>query len=154
MRILFLCTDNYTRSVIAEFCLINYIQTKHINGIEVASAGFNSNSDISKFSNVHFKRMNELGIDTSNFVRNQFREQFFQEFDVIIAMGKEHKEYVKQNFGRTISLFNEVYKNEVSSLVVPPPDKKGYKNEIKNMVDYINDAVPMLLEKVKNETVH
>src|SRR5699024_6578816 len=100
MRFLCLCTYNYNRSVIEEFCLINYKQTKHINGIEVASAGFNSNSDISKFSNVHFKRMNELGIDTSNFVRNQFREQFFQEFDVIIAMGKEHKEYVKQNFGR------------------------------------------------------
>lgn len=143
-----LCTDNYTRSVIAEFCLINFVKTNQIKGIEVASAGFKSGSDLSKFSSVHFERMNELGIDTFNFKRTQFSEQFFDEFDLIIEMGKEHKEYVKQNFGRTIYLFNEIYMNEELSLNVPPPDKKEFIKEIKNMVDYINNAMPVFVKNL------
>lgn len=148
MRILFLCTDNYTRSVTAEFCLINYIKDNHINDIKVSSAGFKANSDLSSFSSVHFKRMNELGIDTSDFKRTQFKESFFKEFDVIVGMGKEHKEYVKHHFGRTIYLFNEIYKNEELSLVVPPPDKIGYMKEIKDIVDYINNAMPVFMKNL------
>lgn len=153
MRILFLCTDNYTRSVTAEFCLINYIKTNHIGHIEVASAGFNSNSDLSKFSNAHFDRMNALDIDTSAFVRTQFIERFFEEFDVIVGMGKEHKDYVKQTFGRTIYVFNEIYMYEEESVVVPPPDSPEFMNAIKNMVDYINDAMPMFVKNLSEQRI-
>ncbi|NDI35728.1 hypothetical protein [Chengkuizengella sediminis] len=149
MKILFLCTDNYTRSVTAEFCLINYLKKNNISHIEVQSAGFKSNSDLNKFSSIHFDRMHQLSIDTSNFKRTQFKKEFFDEFSVIVGMGKEHKDYIFQEYGKKIYLFNEIYKNKEISLVVPPPDEdRRYLEEIKNMVDYINNAMPKFVENL------
>jgi protein-tyrosine-phosphatase len=69
MNILFVCTDNYTRSVIAEFCLRDYLKETNNTAITVASAGIRANSDISKYSGIHFSIMNEMGNDTSSFTR-------------------------------------------------------------------------------------
>lgn len=149
LRVLFVCTDNYTRSVTVEFCLKHYLKLQGKNGIEVFSAGFKSSSDLSKFSDVHFNRMDELGIDTSTFQRRQFKVSFLEEFDVVVAMGIEHKEYVFAKYGKRISLFNQIYKQEETSIHVPPPDKEGiYLMETKNMVDYINSAMPIFLENL------
>ncbi|MEI5908451.1 hypothetical protein WAK64_15485 [Bacillus spongiae] len=149
MKILFLCTDNYTRSITAEFCLVNYLKKNNLSHIEVQSAGFKSNSDLSSFSSIHFDRMDQLSIDTSNFKRTQFNKEFFEEFSVIVGMGKEHKDYILQEYGKRIYLFNEIYKKEEISLVVPPPDEDGsYLEEIKNMVDYIHNAMPKFVENL------
>ena len=149
LRVLFLCTDNYTRSVTAEFCLKNYLKIQEMHSIEVFSAGFKYTSDISQFSNVHFIRMDELGIDTSSFQRTQFEASFLNEFDVTVAMGKEHRNYILSEYGIRIPLFNEVFKQEESSVLVPPPDKEGYYlTEIINMVDYLNLAMPSFVDNL------
>lgn len=65
-------------------------------------------------------------------------------------MGKEHKDYIQQQFNQKIYLFNEIYINDVSSITVPPPDKDGnYLVQIAEMVDYINDAIPQVLSNPK-----
>ncbi|WP_397469523.1 hypothetical protein [Psychrobacillus sp.] len=69
MNILFICTDNYTRSVIAELCMKDYLRKKNNISVHVGSAGIRANSDISKYSSIHFDIMNEMGIDTSAFKR-------------------------------------------------------------------------------------
>ncbi|RXJ04587.1 hypothetical protein DS745_04175 [Anaerobacillus alkaliphilus] len=142
MKVLFVCTDNFTRSVTAEFCFKEYLSRSGITNIEVASAGFKANSDLSKFSSVHFDRMRELEIDTSSFTRTQFQQGFLNEY-VIVAMGKEHRDYILQEFGERVYLFNEVYCDEEKSVVVPPPDYEGkYLDEIRQMVDYLHKAMP------------
>ncbi|MFN7252450.1 MAG: hypothetical protein ACK4M9_16970 [Anaerobacillus sp.] len=149
MKILFLCTDNYTRSVTAEFCLKHFLKKNKLTGFEVSSAGFKATSDLNKFSSIHFDRMHELGIETSTFERTQFKEEFLDEFSVIVGMGKEHRDYILEHFGKKIFLFNELYKNEQKSVVVPPPDAEGkYLEEIRNMVDYINQAMPIFVEQL------
>ncbi|OZM58219.1 hypothetical protein CIB95_01205 [Lottiidibacillus patelloidae] len=149
MKVLFLCTDNYTRSVSAEMCLKHYLKKNNIKGIEVASAGVRANSDLSKYSSIHFERMKELEIDTSSFERNQFEKDFFTLYDVIVGMGVEHKQYLFEQYGEKIYVFNEIYKNDESSLVVPPPDEKGlYLLEIKNMVDDLLRAMPAFVNNL------
>jgi protein-tyrosine phosphatase len=151
MKILFLCTDNYTRSVTAEMCLRHYINHNNIKDIEVASAGVRADSDISKYSSIHFERMKELEIDTSTFTRIQFQKEFFDTYDVIVGMGIEHKQYLFEQYGEKVYSFNEIYKNEDSSVVVPPPDEEGkYLLDIRKMVDDLLQAMPDFVENLSN----
>ena len=155
MKVLFLCTDNFTRSITAEFCMKHFLKQNNITNIEVASAGFKANSDLSSFSNIHFDRMRQLNISTDGFSRTLFNQRFIDEFDVIIGMGKEHKEYIQKVYNEKIYLFNEIYKGEESSITVPPPDKDGdYLVKISEMVDYINEAIPQLVRKLKKNHMH
>lgn len=149
MKVLFLCTDNFTRSVTAEFCMKHFLKQKNITSIDVASAGFKADSDLSPFSSIHFDRMRQLNISTDGFSRTQFNQRFIDEFDVIIGMGKEHKNYIQQEYNEKIYLFNEIYKDDQSSITVPPPDQDGnYLVKISEMVDYINEAIPQLVRNL------
>ncbi len=148
MKVLFLCTDNFTRSVTAEFCFKDYLTRNGITNIEVASAGFKATSDLSSFSSVHFDRMAELGIDSSSFKRTQFQEEFLNEC-VIVAMGTEHRDYIREVYGKQVYLFNEIYCGEERSVVVPPPDNEGkYLAGIRRMVDYIHQAMPVFYREL------
>jgi protein-tyrosine phosphatase len=152
MNILFVCTDNFTRSVIAEFCMKDYLKKTNNNSVNVASSGIRANSDISKYSNVHFKIMEEMGIDTSDFKRTQFDETCFGKFDVVIGMSELHKDYIKQQYKRDICLFNEVLNGQQTPVNIGSPDSVDFLEQMNQLVMYVNNAVPYLLrnlEKVK-----
>ncbi|WP_163579209.1 hypothetical protein [Gracilibacillus saliphilus] len=151
MNILFVCTDNYTRSVIAELCMKEYLKSTNNNSVKVASSGIRANSDISKYSSIHFEIMQELDIDTSDFKRTQFEEIFFEKFDVIIGMSELHKDYIKQYYNREIYLFNEVF-NGQQTPVISSPNSDDFLEQMNQLVRYINNSVPYILknlEKVK-----
>ncbi|WP_404468388.1 hypothetical protein [Sutcliffiella horikoshii] len=155
MKVLFLCTDNFTRSITAEFCMKHFLKQNNITNIEVASAGFKANSDLSSFSNIHFDRMRQLNISTDGFSRTPFNRRLIDEFDVIIGMGKEHKDYIQKEYNEKIYLFNEIYKEDESSITVPPPDQSGnYLVQITEMVDYINKAIPQLVKNLRKNHIH
>jgi protein-tyrosine phosphatase len=61
----------------------------------VASAGIRANSDISRYSKIHFNILGEMGIDTSDFKRTQFNETCFEKSHVIIGMSELHRDYIK-----------------------------------------------------------
>lgn len=61
MNIMFVCTDNFTRSVIAEFCMKDFLNKNNIDNFEVTSSGVRANSDISQYSRLHFSIMEEFG---------------------------------------------------------------------------------------------
>lgn len=148
MNILFVCTDNFTRSVIAEFCMKDYLQKTNNTSVKVASAGIRANSDISKYSTIHFNIMNELGIDTSEFERIQFDESCFNKYELIIGMSELHKEYIKQQYNRDIRLFNEVYSGQQTAVNIREPNNEHFFAQMKQLVNYINKAIPTLLSNV------
>lgn len=152
MNILFVCTDNFTRSVIAELCMKDYLKSTNNNSVNVASSGIRANSDISKYSSVHFKIMEEMGIDTSDFKRTQFVETFFEKFNVIIGMSELHKDYIKQQYNRDIYLFNEVLNGQQTPVNIGSPDSVDFLEQMNQLVMYVNNSVPYLLrnlEKIK-----
>ena len=101
-KVLFVCSDNYTRSVTAEFCLRNFLLKNNLSTIQSFSAGTQANSDTSKYYNVHFDRMKELDIDFSTFERKQFDRSFFDIYDLIVGMGQEHKDYFLSEYQQKI----------------------------------------------------
>jgi protein-tyrosine-phosphatase len=152
-KVLFVCSDNYTRSVTAEFCLRNFLLKNNLSTIQSFSAGTQANSDTSKYYNVHFDRMKELDIDFSTFERKQFDRSFFDIYDLIVGMGQEHKDYFLSEYQQKIPLFNEVYKNEATSIVVAKPGStEDIPTQLKQMVDYINDAIPQFVKNIEKWT--
>lgn len=150
MNILFICTDNFTRSVIAEYCAINYLERTKNTTVNVASAGIRANSDISKYSKIHFNILNKMGIDASNYKRTQFDETCFHKYDVIIGMSDFHKEFIKQHYNRDICLFNEIFKNQQTPVNVGSPDSANFLEEMNQLVMYINSAIPYLISNIEN----
>jgi protein-tyrosine phosphatase len=151
MKVLFLCTDNFTRSVIAEFCMRDYIRKNSLDSIKVASAGIRGNSDISQYSKIHFEIMEEMNIDFSNFMRTQFKEEFFQEYDEIIGMSQLHKEHIKNEYNREIRIFNEILKGDNTSVNIGAPDSIDFNAQMRSLVEYFNRAVPVVIDKLRNE---
>ncbi|MRH43261.1 hypothetical protein GH741_11275 [Aquibacillus halophilus] len=149
MKILFVCTDNFTRSVIAEFCMKKYLKITNNNSVRVASSGIRANSDISKYSSIHFEIMEELDIDTSDFKRTQFDETFFEEFNVIIGMSELHKDYIKQHYNRDIFLFNEVLDGQKTPVNISSPDSDDFLEQMNQLVRYIENSVPNLLKNLE-----
>lgn len=149
MNILFVCTDNYTRSVIAEFCMRDYLKKINSTSVHAASAGIRANSDISSYSNAHFGIMKEMGMDISGFKRTQFNDSCFEQYDVVIGMSELHKEYIKQNFNRDIPLFNEVYHGQSTPVNIGPPDSPDFLKQMTQLVKFFHEAMPAVLGNLK-----
>lgn len=150
MNILFLCTDNFTRSVIAEFCSKNYLKKNNITDIKVASAGIRASSDVSKYSNLHLKIMSDMGIDITDFKRTQFSEDSFKDYDFIIGMSELHKDYVRNEYNKDIYLFNEIYRGENTPVNIGSPDNEDFEDKMKELIQYFNNAVPDVISNLIN----
>ncbi|MFJ5760620.1 hypothetical protein ACIQAA_16140 [Neobacillus sp. NPDC093182] len=153
MNILFVCTDNFTRSVIAEFCMKDYLKKTNNARVIVASAGIRANSDISRYSKIHFNIMGEMGIDTSDFKRTQFDETCFEKFNMIIGMGELHRDYLKQQYNRDIFLFNELFNGKQTPVNIGSPDSVDFAEQMNQLVVYVNNAIPYLLRNIEEEAV-
>lgn len=150
MNILFLCTDNYTRSVIAEFCAKNYLNTNHITDITVASAGIRASSDISSYSDLHFQVMRDMDTDVSQFKRTQFGEKSFEDYDFIIGMSELHRDFVRNEYNQDIHLFNEIYKSQNTPVNIGAPDDEGFEEKMRELIHYFSNAIPVVIKNLKN----
>ncbi|KGX90844.1 arsenate-mycothiol transferase ArsC [Pontibacillus marinus] len=151
-RVLFVCTDNFTRSVTAEFCLKHFLNKNRIRDVKVESAGFKADSDLSKFSTTHFDRLAELGIITSQHSRTPFKQTFLHEYDLIFAMGIEHQDYLINEYHYRSPLFNEVCLNASTSIQVPAPGgNEDVEQALRKMVDYIHDHIPKVYEHIQKK---
>ncbi|GMK41527.1 hypothetical protein PCCS19_45840 [Paenibacillus sp. CCS19] len=148
MNICFVCTDNFTRSVIAEFCMRDYLRKNQIQGVQVSSAGIRANSDVSAYSTLHFDLMNELGIDTSDFERTMFTPRFGSDPSCVIGMSELHREYIKQYFDYEIALFNELYSGQSTPVHVGEPDEPDFPEQMRRLIAYIQTAIPHVLDAV------
>lgn len=151
-NVLFVCMDNFGRSIIAEYCLRYYLKKNNISDITVSSAGITANADDTNFSRVHFEELKKLGIDATDFKRTQLTQELMNKYDVIIPMSNEHKDWIKAHFGKNLPTFNEIYKNTNDEITVSD-SKWGDTTDdrMRAIVRYIYDAMPVIAQKIIKE---
>lgn len=148
MKILFVCKDNLTRSLTAEFCLRDYLQKNNITNIEVASAALEIR-DFEKTYDYHLQIMKKFGINYFIKPRKKVTSEYTKKFDIVIAMDTVIQEKLKNSFGVKSLLFNEVSHSKRTSVKIDwKKDEKGIKEELKSMVYYLKKSIPSFLENL------
>jgi len=154
-KILFICTGNIFRSLSAEYILKKYLFDNKIFGYQVSSAG-----TIAKEEPVDKKvksTLEKLGIKEIKHKQRKLTKDILDENDVIIAMAKNHYDYIKNNFSsKNVFYFNELAKNEKSSMwdigdVIknPKENRQLVEDQIEKTINYINKNIPALFKKLK-----
>ncbi len=133
----------------AEYLLKDWLTKNNKKGIEVFSAGTKADSDISSFCMDHLGKLKDMGIDTSIHKRTQLTKTLLKEMDLVMAMDETHQNLIKKRYDVSVPLFNEIYKNEKTSIRVSPPGATGHVSDrLIKMTDYINEAIPALVNKI------
>ena len=101
---LFVCTGNIFRSVTAEYALKARLgpDMPHV----ISSAGI----DV-KPQSMHAwvqARLREKGADLTTHIPRQLTRELVEGADLVIAMGRNHELFVREQFGREVPLFNQV----------------------------------------------
>ncbi len=100
--VLFVCTGNIFRSVTAEYAL--KARLGEGTSCSVSSAGIDA-----KPQSAHDwvqTRLREKGADLTAHVQRQLTKELIESSDLVIAMGRDHQVFVREQFGRDVPLFN------------------------------------------------
>lgn len=129
--------------------LRDWLAKNNRGDIEVASAGIKADSDISSFCIDHIAELKEMGIDVSGHKRTQVSQEILEKYDLLIVMDESQKEWIHDQFGLSVSLYNEIYKGEKSSILITPPNAVGTVSErLSIMVDYFYNSMPDLVKNI------
>jgi len=102
--VLFVCTGNIFRSMTAEFALKAGLGLG--TSCVVSSAGIDVKpQSVPEWVQI---RLREKGADTSRHVQRQLTKELVEAADLVIAMGRNHQAFVREQFGRDVSLFNQI----------------------------------------------
>lgn len=149
--ILFVCTGNIFRSLVAEYAVRAQIGPH--SRCRIGSAGI-----IAKPQTIHpvvYDRLTQKGTDPSDHVQRVLSRQLVEASDLLIAMGLDHQTFIRQQFGLTVPLFNDV------SLGLPLPvldlheahpdweqDLGQAQRYIESVIDHIWSATPSFISRL------
>ena len=102
--ILFVCTGNIFRSVAAEYALKAALGQD--GRYRIGSAGIAATPQ--PMHPLVQARLREKGADTTRHVQRRLTEALLDATDVLIAMGVDHREFIRRRFGREALLFNQL----------------------------------------------
>ena len=102
--ILFICTGNIFRSMIAEHSLRAQIAPSE--GVIVSSSGTGARP-MEMYEGVR-ARLIERGIEPSDHAQRKLTQELLDGADLPVAMSLDHQAYAREQFGREIPLFNRV----------------------------------------------
>jgi protein-tyrosine phosphatase len=149
--VLFVCTGNIFRSVVAEYAVRTQLGSQLQYRVE--SAGIEA-----KPQTIHpviRAGLLQKGADPSAHVQRTLTKELVERIDLIIAMGQDHREFIQWHFGRTVPLFNEVSfgtKTSILDLHEALPDwahdLKRARDSVETIIDHIWAAAPALVARL------
>ncbi len=131
MKVLFICTNNLCRSVMAKAVFDKLVEKRGIDA-ESDSAGLAVYGD-EKADSLAVEVMKEIDIDISSHLSKNITPQMLNDFDFIFVMTHTHKE--------NLTAFDEVISQKIKVMNIEDPYGKGieeYKNCRNNIVKYID----------------
>ncbi len=149
--ILFVCTGNIFRSVVAEYAVKARVEPALRSMI--GSAGIEAQPQ--PIHPLIRGRLWEKGIDLSPHRQRRVTRELLDRAHLVVAMGLDHRDVLRRSFGREALLFNQVcYGKEepVLDLHEAIPDWQQHLDAagayVLWVVDYIWDAMPAFLSRV------
>ena len=102
-QVLFVCTGNVFRSLTAEYALRAALDARA--GIAVASAGTEdyAHTVMPEIRDYLLSR----GLDVSAHRRRTLTRPMLEEAHLVVAMSLDHREFIRERFGRSVPLFLE-----------------------------------------------
>jgi protein-tyrosine-phosphatase len=154
-RILFVCTGNIFRSMIAEHALRAALGDDR--RYQVGSAG--TEAEIQEMMPRVRERLLERGIDPSAHRQRRLTLEMLEEADLVVAMGLDHRQFIRSQWGRQVLLFNQACHDReepVLDLWEALPDwqenPEGANAYVSGIVDSIIDAMPALIRRLDRLT--
>lgn len=151
--VLMVCTGNVFRSFITERLLTNYFKSNNINDIVVSSAGIHANPREVKA--IIYDLFKENQIDDSPHSPNRLTKQHLEDFDLVIALANNHKDFIFENFDKNVFLYNELLYGSTDSVLDVPDVVKDFESNPKGVTEFIIDSfgrffkeAPKLAEKI------
>jgi protein-tyrosine phosphatase len=145
--VLFVCTGNIFRSMTAEYAF--RAQNKDAS-VQSASAGIEANQQV-MYPPVK-KRVIELGIDPSAHVQRKLTQEMLDGVDLPVAMGVDHQDFIREQFGCEVPLFNRVALGKDEPIkdiweIVPnwDTDESGREKYALYVVDTIWNTMPKFM---------
>jgi protein-tyrosine phosphatase len=150
--ILFVCTGNIFRSMTAEYALKAALGTEAI--YRVSSAG--TQAEFQEMAPYVKARLSQRGLDPAKHQQRRVTADLLNEANLVVAMGLDHRAYLKEQFGREVWLFNQIcfgQEEPILDIWEAVPNYQ-YDNEARvayglAVVDYICEAMPHFIENVE-----
>ncbi len=142
----------YFRSVTAEYALKARLGTG--TSYVVSSAGIDA-----KAQTMHewvLARLREKGTDPTSHVQRQLTEELVATADFIIAMGRNHQAYIREEYGQDVPLFNQIclgHDKPILDLHEAIPDwetdTERARAYVCSVIDTIWTTAPVLLSRLR-----
>ena len=155
MKILFVCTANICRSVMAE-ALLRHLLSGNSKSFDVRSAGVHalSNHRPDEFTT---QICSDHGLDVGSHRSRQLTEQMLDQSDLVLCLAKNHKQVILSAYPRfksKVFLLKEFHRQDaVKNPSVDDPigrPLRRYEQCYKEIEQEVKRIAPMLPEKEKH----
>lgn len=151
MRVLFVCTGNIFRSMTAEYALRSLLGSESV--LTVRSAGIVA--DPAQVAPFVADYLRSRGLDVSPHRQTRIDAAAVSAEGLVVAMGLNHLQFIREKFGINVPLFNEVcFGLEQGVLDVDEmyPDWGSRIDEARayarTVIDHICDAMPLFISRM------
>lgn len=113
ISILFVCTGNIFRSVVAEHALKAALGSQ--SDWDVGSAG--TEAVPQGMHPLIQRRLEEKGADVSRHVQRRLTRALLERIDLPVAMGRDHRAFIRRHFGLDVPLFEQICSGTEASVL-------------------------------------